>query len=732
MSSNRLSGLNVALLVVTLAALMFGIYGFIRPMPGAEAAPRRANQCAAESTASADEDAQRERHKPLPREEKKSDSPKNASGTQATPRAETPKAPPAEAVNAAPSDKGDAAISGVVLSPDGKPLPNATVSARRSNLDLQPPVVDSKDPARSRDAVARYLSQVQSETRTSSSDSEGKFSFTGLDAKLAYDLSASIEGAGRAKADRVAAGDSVTLILQPSNWLVGRVVGPQSAPVTQFTVKIYRRNRQWEATQQSYLTQDGRFRMECAGGVMLVEIQSPGLTQGTPAEVNIDDSGNEQTFTLTQAAILTGTVRDKQGNTLPNVRVTTGAVDDRWDRRGYYDGYNLNPETRTDSQGRYRFDTLTPKEYTFTAVCGDGKDSRTLTLTLGENAQDFTVDAGVRVTLRLKDMRGKPVDAEQVWFLRKGNEWVQGERLPAKEAGVAEFTGLRPDEYTLSVTASGYPTLRRSLKLTGAQQIVDLELPDGAMLGGKITSSSGGAISGINIRLVKDGENENEAWGTGRWAQVQSDGTFRLGPVEPGLWSIDVMGQDWRKVGGDKRNLVVGENKFDLTLNTGGTLVVRVTDENGKAAGMAYVSLSSGNGKNYGGQCNQQGVATINFIEPGDYNMTVAAQAMAAPAMLINVRDGQNETTVTLKKPNCARITSVAPGSQGARIGLQVGDLIIEYNNEKILSWEDVGRIRRKYRDNEDVTMLIERGGQLQSFNLKGGQIGIDGESAVR
>ncbi len=254
------------------------------------------------------------------------------------------------------------------------------------------------------------------------------------------------------------------------------------------------------------------------------------------------------------------------------------------------------------------------------------------------------------------------------------------------------------------------------------------------MLGGKITSSSGSALSGVSIRLVKEGENENEAWGTGRWAQVQSDGSFRLGPVEPGLWSIDVMGQDWRKVGGEKRNLAVGENKFDLTMNTGGSLTVRISDENGKAAGWAYVSLvaANGSGKKYGAQSNAQGVATLNFIEPGDYTMSVAAQAMAAPSQLVNVRDGQNETSVTLRKPNCARITSVGPGSQGARIGLQVGDLIVEYNNEKILSWEDVGRVRRKYRDNEDVTMLIERGGQLQTFNLKGGQIGIDGESAVR
>jgi hypothetical protein len=432
---------------------------------------------------------------------------------------------------------------------------------------------------------------------------------------------------------------------------------------------------------------------------------------------------------------LTGTVRDKAGSPLANAIIYNGNGDDRGGyNRNYYNGYEQGINTRTDTQGRYRFDTLAPKEYTFTAAFGEGKETKTATLVIGENTQDFSVDAGSRVMLRLKDARGKPVDAEQVYFMRKNNEWVQGERLPSKEPGVAEFAGLRPDEYTMSVSAAGYPSLRRDIKLTGGQLIVELELPDGAMLGGKITSSSGGALTGISIRLVKDGEDENQAWGTGRWAQVQGDGTYRLGPVEPGLWSVDVMGQDWRKVGGDKRTLVVGENKFDLTMNTGGTLTVRIVDESGKASGWAYVSLvaNDGSGRTYGAQSSQQGVATVNFIEPGDYSIHVAAQGQAAPSVQFVVRDGPNETTVTLKKPNCARITSVTPGSQAARIGLQVGDLMVEYNGEKITSWEDVGRIRRKYRDSDDVTMLIDRNGQLQTFNLKGGQIGIDGESAVR
>lgn len=730
MPSNRLSGLNVALLVVTILALLFGAYGYIRPRTLPESLARHnaaLAPCSEEPTAPSGGNSA-----PASSRAKGDDRPKGTTPIPDLPKDETRPVASPEIKTASPSDTGDAVLGGVVLSSAGAPVVGAHVSARRSNFNMTPPGMDARDTASSREAVARYLEQVQSQTRTTTTDASGKFNFAGLDPKLAYDLFARSEEAGRAQRERVAAGDTVTLILQPMTWLIGRVVGTDGNAVTQFSVTVYRPNRPWEGRAQSFVAADGRFRLECGTGVSTVEIKAPGHTQGDAAEVNVEENGIEHEFRLALGALLSGVVRDKQGNPMPNVRVTTGPVKEDWERRGYYNDPNASVETRTDSQGRYRFETLSPKEYTFSAVCGDSFETKTMTLIVGENSQDFSVDAGVRVILRLKDTRGKPVDVEQVWFLRKGNEWLQGERLPAKEAGVAEFIGLRADDYTLSVTAAGYPTMRRNLKLTGAQQIVELELPDGAMLGGKITSTSGVPLSGVSIRLVKDGESESEAWGSGRWTQVKGDGSYRIGPIEPGLWSIDVMGQDWKKVGGEKRNLVVGDNKFDFSLNTGGTLVVRVLDDSGKSPGRAYVTLRGAAGRNYEAQANQQGVATLNFIEPGDYVMHVASQGLAAPAAQVNVRDGQNDVSISLRKPNCARITSVGQDSQAAKIGLQAGDLIIEYNGEKVSNWEDVGRLRRKYNQAEEVTITIERNGQTLTLNLKGGQIGIDGESAVR
>ena len=732
MSANRFSGLNLVLLAVTICALLFGVYGFIRPSDSAATAARGNGKAAAPESASREgtsPDAEPTRPDPVfptrdePPVPGRDAAPKPVAGVTTT---------PPEAV--VPTDKGDAQLTGLVLNHEGKAVQGVVVTARRSNLNADVPDVGSLQPAEARDALNRYFALLQRETRSTSSDSEGRFRFTGLDPRLAYDLSAQLDAVGRAELRRAAAGDNVRLILKRHTLLIGRVTGPDGAAISEFSVRLYRRNAEWEARERSFSAADGRFTMECDGGALMAALSAPGFYQPQPTEISVEGSAVEQVFTLEQAAILSGTVRDASGNPLANARISSGgdARSRSMDRRSAGNWEDESSSARTDSLGRYRLDSLAPREYTFSARYGESSDTRTITVSAGENTLDFTLDAGATLTLKLRNTRGQPVEAEQVYFWRKDGRWLQAERHLAREPGTATFSGIKPGDYTMSVSASGYPSLRREVKLTSGEQTLELELPESAMLGGRITSSSGGSIAGLSLRLVKEGEDENMAWGSGRWTQVKSDGSFRLGPVEPGLWTIDLLGQDWRKVSSEKRSLVIGENSFDFTVNTGGSLTVRITDETGKPAQWAYAMLESAQGKRFGANANAQGLPEITFIDPGDYILRVTASRLAAPAVSVNIRAGVNEAAVSLKTPNCARITTVTPNSQAARIGLAPGDLIIEYAGEKVNNWEDVGRLRRKYEGSAEVAITIERNGQLQSFNLKGGQIGIDGESAVR
>lgn len=732
--SNRLSGLNVILLFITLLALAFGAYGFLRPPLQQEGVTRKAAR-----SDTPDEPAPKDRSHGAAAGSSHDDKAKAKPMPVAADQPPTP--PPEKPVMKAslggPSDHGDATLSGIVVDAAGAAIAGVTVSARRSNLPLTPPPVESRDPERSRDAVARYLEQVMAQTRATTTDSEGQFTFTGLDAALAYDLTAVAPSGARGQRERIAANDKVTLVLQPTLLLHGRVVDPQGDPVTQFSVRTWRPNMPWEARQQSFLTRDGRFEVECSAGMLSVEITAAGLYQGQPAEIIVEAGNTEHVFRLAQGAILSGVVRDKQGLPVANARISTGGADtNNWDgrRSSYNPGYPTAPEARTDSQGRYRLESLGPREYTITATYGASSDTKTLVLAAGPNVQDFTLDSGAHLSITLKDSKGKPVEAEQVWFMNRNNQWQRGEKLPARDPGLTEYAGLKPDEYTVLISAPGYPAVRRSVKLSAGANSLEVELPDGAFVVGTLTTSGGAALNGVSLRLVKEGENENEAWGAGRWAQVRSNGTYKLGPVEPGQWNIQVMTQDWTVVATERRSLSAGDNNVDLVIAGGGTLTVKITLEGGGAPSWSYVTLSNvkDSGTNYAGYANQSGSTTISFIEPGDYHLYVSAQGLAAPTQVVTVREGANSISVVVRKPNCARITAVTPNSQAAKAGIQVGDLLLEYNGEKINAWEDVGRIRRKYTNNDDVTLTIERDGRQMVFSIKGGQIGIDGESAVR
>jgi serine protease Do len=112
--------------------------------------------------------------------------------------------------------------------------------------------------------------------------------------------------------------------------------------------------------------------------------------------------------------------------------------------------------------------------------------------------------------------------------------------------------------------------------------------------------------------------------------------------------------------------------------------------------------------------------------------MVATARGLAAPSQYVSLVAGDNQLNVKLQKPNCCRVTHVYPDTQAAKAGLQVGDLIIEYNSQPITSWGNFGQSVRKTDASSEITMMVERGGSMLTFNIKGGQVGIEGTDGVR
>lgn len=734
MSSNRLSGLNIVLLVVAAVSLLFGLYGLLGT--GSEQAPRSVNAVADTPLDESGDirDAGRPLGKgdsPRPQPDERQDNPRDEAVASSEPSAFKPAdALPAGDTASSPTDRGTAMIQGTVLDSAGKPVPNATVTSRRANLDLQPPAFQDDDLDRYRAEVNDFLIQTARETRSTSTDGEGNFRFNGLDETLAYNLTATSEASGTGELERVAAGDTVVILLSAQSLLRGRVEDANGKPVTKFEVRAWRQNRQWEATSRSFSSEDGTFELPAKPGVVQVEVTAKGFTKSEPVDAEV--GGEEVLFSLEQAAVLTGVVTDKAGTPLPDVRVRAGAEDNsnRW--RGW-DNEGGN-SVRTDSKGRYRFDTLAPKETTFTASLGEMSQSQTTSLTRGENTLDFTMDTGGVLRIRLTDPSGKPLESDGIWFQLKGSRnWPRPEKMPSREPGLAEYAGLREGEYTMTVTASGYPAIQQDITVKSGSNELSLQFTNGATLTGSVSSSSGAKLSGVRAVLRKqDDSNRWGGWGTGRNVQVGDDGTFKLGPADPGSWLLEVYnGNNWNEpVYSQVVNLVEGENTQSVVVDAGATVVIKVVDEQGNAVNWANVQLQGV--KRYNQNTNGEGVATISFVEVGSYTVIASSRGKASPSQFVSLRAGDNTVNITVQEPNCCRLTHIYPDTQASRAGLQVGDLVIEYNGQAINSWGALGRAIRQTRNTDDVIMLVERGGSMLTINLKGGTVGIEGTDGVR
>lgn len=70
-------------------------------------------------------------------------------------------------------------------------------------------------------------------------------------------------------------------------------------------------------------------------------------------------------------------------------------------------------------------------------------------------------------------------------------------------------------------------------------------------------------------------------------------------------------------------------------------------------------------------------------------------------------------------------IYKTSDNSQAQSIGLQNGDVIVEYNKDTVLNHAILTHLLSKTKPEENVSMIIKRHGKNLNFSLKGGKIGI-------
>ncbi|MDC1143151.1 hypothetical protein OAU50_08670, partial [Planctomycetota bacterium] len=237
----RFSALNMILLVVTVFSLMFGAWGFIantedsgntisRSSNSDESSPDDTGPVLIDQPRTASNIDKTDNRIRVPHS---TNSHNSSNNSDTLPPTDT-----FNAVKSAPSDSGDASISGRVMTADSTKVGGAIITARRSDLTLTPPTFEGGNITEFRTKVSAFLARANKESRTTTSNQEGEFSFTGLDGNRSYDISVSTELYGDGKAERVAAGDAVTILLKGTQLLIGKVQTEDGQALSEFTVKV--------------------------------------------------------------------------------------------------------------------------------------------------------------------------------------------------------------------------------------------------------------------------------------------------------------------------------------------------------------------------------------------------------------------------------------------------------------------------------------------------------------
>jgi serine protease Do len=114
--------------------------------------------------------------------------------------------------------------------------------------------------------------------------------------------------------------------------------------------------------------------------------------------------------------------------------------------------------------------------------------------------------------------------------------------------------------------------------------------------------------------------------------------------------------------------------------------------------------------------------APLAAAQPAPPAPKAAVAAVAAPAgtsfLGVGIADIDSDRAkeLKLKEPAGVEITRVEEDSPAAKAGLKVGDVVLEYNGQKVEGMEQFGRLVRETPVGREIKLLISRNGAPQTL----------------
>lgn len=501
------------------------------------------------------------------------------------------------------------ALEGYVADPQGRPVEGARISVAQAGAEpgFGPPTEDG--PAGTPPVITA---------------ADGFFRVVDRRAGETLDVEARRAGYGPGSAPgvQVPSAEPLRIVLHPSSAVEGRTVDPDGKPVAGAAVAInpagptaMGRGYVMVSTATMKETRsgdDGSFRIEdVSPGIWELKAAAAGHL---PVEMSSLEVRSAQDLTGVEVVLAPGAV--VEGRVLsPGSRPVAGAAVEPVEPRVMGPRILLRPTRAvTDGDGYYRLDGVAPGDRTFQAERDGFRAAvRDLEVRPGENALDFSLEAGAEISGRVVDDDGTPVAAARVVLYEGYSSW----NLPSavsRPDGTFILAGVADGTYRIAAEKEGYARSRgQDLTVAGNASGIEVKLSAGGAIAGQLSGLDFTELA--QARVWVDQELHQ--------GRVLADGTYRIDNVEPGEHRVFASLRGERQTDGrvtlepDAR-----EARLDLELGDGYRLAGRVL-RNGEPVRGENVALGGPGVPGRWAKTDHEGRFRFEGLEAGTYDLTL-------------------------------------------------------------------------------------------------------------